>query len=122
MVEFFLCFWDFTCFSGLELDSLGLGVPVVPLLGVRGPQTKPPARLHQGLLGGSWVDISGVISPLSKVISIVTLFITLLITTHEPPSRGQGFRGGHNDNDECCYSSCRCYSCVSGYCSICPKP
>ena len=49
MVEFFLCFWDFTCFSGLELDSLGLGVPVMPLLGVRGPQTKPSARLHQGL-------------------------------------------------------------------------
>ena len=40
-----------------------------------------------GLLGGSGVVISGVISPLIWVISIVTLLITLLITTHEPPSR-----------------------------------
>ena len=42
-----------------------------------------------GLLGGSWVVISGVISPLRRVISIVTLLklITLVITTHEPPSR-----------------------------------
>ena len=30
--------------------------------------------------------ISGAISPLIWVISIVTLHITLLITTHEPPS------------------------------------
>ena len=30
--------------------------------------------------------MSRVISPLIKVISIVTLVITLLITTHEPPS------------------------------------
>ena len=39
-----------------------------------------------GLLGGSWVVISGVISFLTWVISIVTLLITPLITTHEPPS------------------------------------
>ena len=38
------------------------------------------------LLGGSWVVISGVISPLIWVITIVTLLITPLITTHEPPS------------------------------------
>ena len=38
------------------------------------------------LLGGSGVVISRVISPLIWVISIVTLLITLLITTHEPPS------------------------------------
>ena len=38
------------------------------------------------ILGGSWVVISGVISPLKGVISIVTLLITLLLTTHEPPS------------------------------------
>ena len=43
---------------------------------------KPPILL----LGGSGVVISGVISPLIRVISIVTLVITLLITTHEPPS------------------------------------
>ena len=40
-----------------------------------------------GLLGGSGVVISGVINPLIWVISIVALLITLLITTHEPPSR-----------------------------------
>ena len=39
-----------------------------------------------GLLGGSWVVISGVISPLIWVIAIVILLIILLITTHEPPS------------------------------------
>ena len=33
------------------------------------------------------VVISGVRSPLIWLISIVTLLITLLITTHEPPSR-----------------------------------
>ena len=38
------------------------------------------------LLGGSWVVISRVISPLVGVIIIVTLLITPLITTHEPPS------------------------------------
>ena len=34
------------------------------------------------ILGGSWVVICGVISPLIWVITIVTL----LMTTHEPPS------------------------------------
>ena len=38
------------------------------------------------LLGGSGVVISGVISPIIGVISIVTL----LLTTHEPPSRDTG--------------------------------
>ena len=38
------------------------------------------------VLGGSGVVISGVTSPLSKVISIVTLLITLHIATHEPPN------------------------------------
>ena len=40
-----------------------------------------------GLLGGSWVVISSVITPLMGLIAIVTLLITPLITTHEPPSR-----------------------------------
>ena len=40
----------------------------------------------QTVLGGSWVVISGVLSPLIWVITIVTLLITPLITTHEPPS------------------------------------
>ena len=43
----------------------------------------------QVILGGSWVVISGVIRPLIWVLSIVTLPITLLITTHEPPSSGK---------------------------------
>ena len=38
------------------------------------------------VLGGSWVVISGVISPLIWVINTVTLLMTPLITTHEPPS------------------------------------
>ena len=38
------------------------------------------------LLGGSWVVISVVTCPLIWVISIVTLLINVLITTHEPPS------------------------------------
>ena len=41
----------------------------------------------RGLLGGPWVVITGVINPLIRVISIVTLLLTALITTHEPPSR-----------------------------------
>ena len=39
------------------------------------------------LLGGSWVVISGVIRDLIWILTIVTLLITPLITTHEPPSR-----------------------------------
>ena len=39
------------------------------------------------LLGGSWVVISGVLSPLIWVIIMVTLITTTLITNHEPPSR-----------------------------------
>ena len=45
----------------------------------------------KALLGGSGVVISGVISPLRWVLSIVTLLITLVITTHEPPSMVSGF-------------------------------
>ena len=37
-------------------------------------------------LGGSWVVIRRAISPLTLVISIVTLLITRLLTTHGPPS------------------------------------
>ena len=48
-------------------------------------------RTSQGtLLGGSWVVISGFISPLIWVISIVTL----LISTHEPLSRVSALRKG----------------------------
>ena len=38
------------------------------------------------LLGGSWVVTSGVIRPLIWTITTVTRLITLLLTTHEPPS------------------------------------
>ena len=48
----------------------------------------PPASTKQSPLGGSWVVISRVISPLIWVITIVILLITPHITTHEPPSRG----------------------------------
>ena len=37
-------------------------------------------------LGGSWVVRSGVISPLIRLITTVSLLVTPLITTHEPPS------------------------------------
>ena len=45
--------------------------------------------LHLHALRGSWVVISGVISPLLWVISIATLLLTLLIAS--PESRVQGF-------------------------------
>ena len=41
----------------------------------------------EGILGGSWVVMSGDRSPLIWVVIIVTLFITPYMTTHEPPSR-----------------------------------
>ena len=46
--------------------------------------------LHRAVLGGSWVVISGVISPGIWVVSIVTLLLPPHITTHEPPSMGLG--------------------------------
>ena len=42
----------------------------------------------QGLLGGSWVVISGVLRPLIWVMSTFTLLIVPVMTTHEPPSSG----------------------------------
>ena len=45
----------------------------------------------RGVLGGSWVVINGAISPLIWVRIMVTLLITPVITTHEPPSRGLYF-------------------------------
>ena len=49
-------------------------------------------------LGGSWVVLSRVTSPLIGLITIVTLLITPLITTHEPPSTVD-HRSGRNEND-----------------------
>ena len=56
-----------------------------------------PARttLSETLLGGSWVVIHGIISPLIQIINIVTLLITSLRTTHEPPSRRNSRSLGH---------------------------
>ena len=39
------------------------------------------------LLGGSWAAISGVISKVTIAITHIRGFITILITTHEPPSK-----------------------------------
>ena len=64
------------------------------------------------MLGGSGVVTSGVIRLLIWFISIVTLLLTLLIITHEPPSgflqenitfrvgasRSSSYRGLHNQN------------------------
>ena len=41
----------------------------------------------QGVLAGSWAVISGVIIRVTLVITHIRGFITLLITTHAPPSR-----------------------------------
>ena len=43
--------------------------------------------LGSRVVGGSWVVISGVASPSVRIITIVILLITLLITNHEPPSK-----------------------------------
>ena len=45
-----------------------------------------------GLLGGSWVVISGVISRVTVFITQIRGPLTPLTTTHEPPSRGLVFR------------------------------
>ena len=41
---------------------------------------------NETILGGSWVVISGVINPLTILITLLRGNITPLITTHEPPS------------------------------------
>ena len=43
------------------------------------------------LLGGSWVVISGVTGKVTIVITHIRGLITILTTTHEPPSRLQKF-------------------------------
>ena len=44
-------------------------------------------EMQRGLLGGSWVVISGIISGVTINITHITGLVTPLITTHEPPSR-----------------------------------
>ena len=46
-----------------------------------------------GLLGGSWVVISRVISRIAIVITYIRGLMTPLITTLEPPIRASGVRG-----------------------------
>ena len=41
----------------------------------------------KGLLGGSWVVISGVISRVTLIKAHIRGLPTLLMTSHEPPSR-----------------------------------
>ena len=43
-----------------------------------------------GVLGGSWVFISGVVSGVTILLTHIRGLITPLITTHEPPSRFDG--------------------------------
>ena len=79
--------WISTCWCTTDRTFLGFWLVIVS----GGPcyQNKPQEpHQHQTILGGSWVVISGVISPLIWVISIVILHIALLITTHEPPNKG----------------------------------
>ena len=69
------------------LNSKCCGLNAFVGLGLRATlaQNKVEPRCPDALLGGSWVVISRVISPLSWVISIVTLIITPFIIPHEPP-------------------------------------
>ena len=46
-----------------------------------------PEEPQDTLLGGSWVVISGVIRGATILITHIRELITLLITTHEPPSK-----------------------------------
>ena len=55
---------------------------------VAGSRVYYKGSFEGSLLGGSGVVISGVISPLIWVITIVTLLRTPLISTPEPPSKG----------------------------------
>ena len=41
------------------------------------------------VLGGSWVVIRGVVSKIAILTTLIKGLITPLMTTHEPPSRGQ---------------------------------
>ena len=68
-----------------DMSSLRLPRPQTPTLNSQGPPKAEylPAR---GLLGGSCVVTSRVISRVSILITHIRGLITLLITTHEPPS------------------------------------
>ena len=46
------------------------------------------------LLGASWVGISGVLSKVTILLTLIRGLITPLVTTHEPPSIDSEFCGG----------------------------
>ena len=71
----------------------GVGYHRVGVKGRKCGNEAPKSHYHREVLGGSWVVTNGLISPLIWVISILTLLITLLITTHEPPSMQEGLLG-----------------------------
>ena len=54
------------------------------LMPMTDPKKSSVVFLGNSMLGGSWVVIHGVISPLIWVIATVTLLITPLITTPKP--------------------------------------
>ena len=64
--------WRFVCSRGAEAAGN-------PWFRVQGPSSNYTR-------GGSWVGISGVISWVTKVVTHIRGLITLLTTTHEPPS------------------------------------
>ena len=49
---------------------------------------------HSLQLGGSWVDMSGIISRVTRHTTHTKGLIPLLITTHEPPRKKPGGRSG----------------------------
>ena len=59
------------------------------------PQQVLVRGIKERLLGGSWVVISRVTSPLIWIVTTVTLLVTPLITTHEPPSTPLSPTGAH---------------------------
>ena len=69
----------------VHIEARAGGSRLRPAIGFR-------VRGLQGLLGGSWVVISGVISRVTIVITQIRGLIAPLTTTHEPPSGVQGLQ------------------------------
>ena len=78
--------------------------------------------LPKVVLGGLWVVVSRVMSPSIWVTTVVILLITLLITNHEPPSRGVALSGlaGRRLDSLLRTHMCVCiYSCTHVLMSVC---
>ena len=69
----------------MVLYSWGQAETTFPRLILHGPDK--PSTWSYTLLGGSWAVISGVISRVTILTTHIRGLITLLITTHEPPSK-----------------------------------